>query len=106
MDISVSDCATLFCNGTKKHCYDFASAGYVNLSRPGQSGGGDSKQAVRARSDFLNLDYYAPVRDCLCDLLCQRLEQSADTLVVDAGCGEGYYSNEIAKRGFALGDLV
>ena len=102
MDISVSDCATLFCNGTKKHCYDFASAGYVNLSRPGQSGGGDSKQAVRARSDFLNLDYYVPVRDRLCDLLCQRLEQSADTLVVDAGCGEGYYSNEIAKRGFAL----
>ena len=102
MDISENGSATLFCKGAKKHCYDFASGGYVNLCRPGQSGGGDSKQAVRARSDFLDLDYYAPVRDKLCELLCGLLNAEEQPLVIDAGCGEGYYSTAIAKRGFAL----
>ena len=102
MDISENGSATLFCKGAKKHCYDFASGGYVNLCRPGQSGGGDSKQAVRARSDFLDLDYYAPVRDKLCELLCGLLDTQKQPIIIDAGCGEGYYSTAIAKRGFAL----
>lgn len=102
VDISLENCGMLYCKGAKKHCYDFASGGYVNLCRPGQSGGGDSKQAVRARSEFLDLDYYAPIRDRLCDLLTEYLPANEQTLVVDAGCGEGYYSTAIAKRGFAL----
>jgi 23S rRNA (guanine745-N1)-methyltransferase len=34
--------------------------------------------------------------------MCDILKPSADTLIVDAGCGEGYYSCEIAQRGFAV----
>jgi 23S rRNA (guanine745-N1)-methyltransferase len=102
MQISYENSGTLYYNGPKRHCYDFASGGYVNLTKPGQSGGGDSKQAVKARSSFLDLGYYAPLRDRLCDLMCDILKPSADTLIVDAGCGEGYYSCEIAQRGFAV----
>ena len=100
MEISYEGSGVLRCMGAKTHCYDFASGGYVNLCLPGQSGGGDSKQAVKARSDFLNLGLYSPIRDTLCRILRERLDVSDNTVVVDAGCGEGYYSTAIAKCGF------
>lgn len=90
---------TLYCKGAKKHCYDFSSGGYVNFSSPGQSGGGDSKQAVKARRDFLELGYYEPIAIKLCDILKKYLPNEA--LVIDAGCGEGYYTNKIAASGFS-----
>ena len=102
MDVSYENSGTLYCSGAKKHCFDFSSAGYVNLALPGQSGGGDSKQAVRARSDFLNLDHYKPISDKLCQIIESSLEQNKDSVVVDAGCGEGYYTTAIAKTGFSV----
>lgn len=93
--------AILCCDGARRHSYDFASAGYVNLSAPGQSGGGDSKQAVRARSDFLDLGYYKPICDRLCALLNEYFSDPSEKVVLDAGCGEGYYSTAIAANGFS-----
>lgn len=104
MEISYEHSGLLFCEGERRHCYDFASGGYVNLSSPGQSGGGDSKQAVRARTDFLETGYYSAIRDKLCDLVRNKLGNSgncANKFVVDAGCGEGYYTSAVAKLGFA-----
>ncbi len=95
MQVVENGSISLCCTGTRKHCYDLASAGYVNLCKPGQSGGGDSKQAVRARSEFLSKDYYRPVAEALC----RAIEEYAkrDGLVLDAGCGEGYYSAMLAS---------
>lgn len=98
MDVDDSGCGVLYCKGARRHSYDFSSAGYVNLSAPGQSNGGDSKVAVRARSAFLDTGYYAPVSDMLCKLLKEHCK-SGD-IVVDAGCGEGYYSVAVAQSGF------
>lgn len=97
MSIRESASVSLCCNGPKTHCYDLASAGYVNLCKPGQSGGGDSKQAVRARSDFLNKHYYRPVAEAICEAV--RDYAQSDGLVIDAGCGEGYYSDMLASSG-------
>ncbi len=91
---------SLLCGGARTHCYDIASSGYVNLCLPKQSGGGDSKQAVSARGEFLNGEFYRPVADALRDLVCEYTDK--DALVIDAGCGEGYYSTLIAKRGFSV----
>lgn len=91
---------SLICTGVRTHCFDFSASGYVNLSRPGQSGGGDSKQAVRARSQFLNLEHYRPVADGICTLLRKHVSEQ-NVLVLDAGCGEGYYSTHIANEGYA-----
>ena len=90
----------MICKGPKIHSYDFAAGGYINLGTPLQSGGGDSKQAVRARSEFLNTGLYTPISDALCEELNKNLSPNA--LIIDAGCGEGYYSTAIAKCGFAL----
>lgn len=92
--------ASLVCLGARKHCYDFSASGYVNMCPPSQSGGGDSKAAVRARSAFLDTGAYAPVARGICDALAQNCKKSG--LVVDAGCGEGYYGALVAESGFCV----
>ena len=83
-----------FCTGEKKHCFDISSAGHINLC-PGKATGGDDKHAVRSRTEFLNLGYYLPISKKICEIL-SDLDEGSN--VVDAGCGEGYYSNNIAKN--------
>ena len=98
-EIDIND-RVLYCKGIKKHCYDMASSGYVNLAAPGQSNGGDSKVAVRARSAFLDTEHYRPISDKICELLRQHCTSGG--LVVDAGCGEGYYSSAVADCGYSV----
>lgn len=90
---------SLLCLGARRHCFDISSSGYVNLS-PTHSGGGDSKSAVRSRSRFLDSGAYAPVSDAINDALCECLGSSGT--VIDAGCGEGYYSCRAAQKGFSV----
>ena len=95
--MSVSDDQkSLFCKGVRRHCFDFSSKGYVNLA--GNRGiTGDAKEAVRSRSDFLNNGYYLPIADSLVNIL---KKYKADGFVVDAGCGEGYYTQKISESGY------
>ncbi len=83
----------------RTHCFDGASSGYVPLA-PRHSGGGDSKDAVRARTAFLSHGYYAPAAEALVRAVCDCTP--AGGLVLDAGCGEGYYSNRIAAAGYPV----
>ena len=94
---SLQGSTTLVCNGARRHCYDFSSSGYVNLMPPGHANGGDSKPAVRARTEFLNLDLYRPAAEALRDTL---LRHATKGILVDAGCGEGYYTSLLAESGF------
>ena len=87
---------SLVCNGEKKHhCFDLSSSGYVNFSLPSQSGSGDSKEAVRSRTRFLESGGYSPICNTVSELVNKYCHGG---LVVDAGCGEGYYTNSIAKN--------
>lgn len=83
-----------FCSGAKKHCFDISSSGHANLY-PGRASGGDDKKAVKSRTDFLNLGFYSPLAQKLCEILG---DLSSEQSVIDAGCGEGYYSNMIAGK--------
>ncbi|MBR0442754.1 MAG: methyltransferase domain-containing protein [Clostridia bacterium] len=85
----------LKCRGPKTHCFDMARSGYVHLA-PRHSGGGDSREAVRARAAFLSQNYYAVAARTLCQLLSEYVPSG---LAVDAGCGEGYYTGHIARMG-------
>ena len=81
------------------HCFDFSSSGYINFALPSQSLSGDSKQAVASRTRFLEGGYYDPVRDAVC----RAVETySAGGLVIDAGCGEGYYTAALANAAQAV----
>lgn len=93
------DGKSLYCCGRKRHCFDFSADGYVNLARQGT---GDTREAVNARRSFLSKDYYLPVADKLCGLVVKYAGR--DATVIDAGCGEGYYTNKLAKNAsFAFG---
>ncbi len=85
----------LLCLGAKTHNFDLAKSGYVHLA-PRHSGGGDSREAVRARTAFLSAGYYRAAADALCELV---HTYAPEGLVVDAGCGEGYYTGRVAAMG-------
>jgi hypothetical protein len=57
----------LLCTGARRHCYDVASAGYVNLAGAKQAGGGDDAALIRAhripRQRALCADRTARLRD-------------------------------------------
>ena len=93
--LSIVEGKSLYCRGEKRHCFDVSSKGHVNLAI-GHAGGGDPKEAVRARSEFLRKGYYGRFADGVCDLLSKYVAADAET-VIDAGCGEGYYSERIAE---------
>ena len=90
----------VFDGNTKKcknnHCFDRAKAGYYNLLL-GVGGGthGDNAEMVEARRAFLSRGFYEPLADKLSELVC--LHTSADGCVLDAGCGEGYYTDKVER---------
>ncbi len=96
------DGRSLFCTGARRHCYDAAASGYINLA-PEHRAGGDSREAVRARSAFLGRGYYADVADAIASLAEKYLADRANPILVDAGCGEGYYTNRLAECGAVCG---
>lgn len=76
---------------SKRHCYDVAKEGYVNLlpaNKKHAKDPGDDKDMVAARTRFLDGGHYAPLRDALAALVLERRPKS----ILDSGCGEGYYT--------------
>lgn len=80
---------------TKQHCFDISSSGYVNLLM-GYSGGGDSKECVKSRSKMLATGHYKPISDAVCELANKYFP--SNSIILDAGCGEGYYTNALASK--------
>ena len=87
---------TLCCLGGK-HRFDLAREGYVNLA-VGHAPGGDSKQAIAARTSFLQKGYYAPAASALEQAVRDYLPAGAT--LIDAGCGQGYYTNRLSACGY------
>ncbi len=80
------------------HHFDKAKQGYVNLLRSNSSSGhGDDKLMVAARSAFLNKGYYAPLKDAVAAAV------GSGRAVLDAGCGEGYYTAALADGNAVCG---
>lgn len=75
------------------HSYDIAREGYTYLLPPNQkhsAAPGDDRGMAQARRDFLSKGYYQPLLNTLCS---QILSHSGDApAILDAGCGEGYYT--------------
>lgn len=75
------------------HCYDIAKQGYVNLSLQQKKATGDNQAMIQARSEFLKHGYYERLKQYLID----QLKQYPAQVIIDAGCGQGYYTNAFAK---------
>ena len=82
------------CQCSEGHRYDLARSGYVNLLLANGKHSlqpGDDKRMVRARRLFLEKGYYEPFRRAVCQKALERLPMERP-VVLDAGCGEGYYT--------------
>ncbi|MBE6697923.1 MAG: methyltransferase domain-containing protein [Ruminococcaceae bacterium] len=80
-----------------KHKFDVAKEGYVNLA-VGHVPGGDSKEAIAARTSFLEKEYYAPAAQALQSAVQEYLPKGG--VLIDAGCGQGWYTNRLAEQGY------
>ena len=81
------------------HSYDIASEGYVYLLPPNKKHSaepGDGKTMVASRRRFLEKGYYQVFSDALNRLAAEYLPPSPKA-VLDAGCGEGYYTGRLEK---------
>jgi len=76
------------------HCYDLSRRGYVNLA-PSHDQSGEKYDAAlfESRRAVLEGGYYQPVLDAVCSLL----PSEKPFLLLDVGCGEGYYARLIAE---------
>ena len=88
---------SLVCAGARRHTYDMARAGYVNLNTHLPQSG-DTAEMAAARQAFLRRGYYAPLADAL--VRTAQAHTPDTSLLCDAGCGEGYYT-EAVGAGFA-----
>ncbi len=80
----------------KGHSFDIASSGYINLLKPGKMNNakaGDSKEMIRARSNFFECGAYLPIQEKICEIV----GRFKNDLTIDAGCGEGYYTLGLAS---------
>ena len=76
------------------HRFDFAKEGYLNLLLSTQHRSrtpGDAPELVRARRAFLDAGYYADLREWVA-------ERVSGGIVLDACCGEGYYTAAAAQK--------
>ena len=80
------------------HSYDKARQGYVNLLLSNKQGvHGDDKLMVKARREFLDKGYYSPMREAVGKIV------GEGNIVLDAGCGEGYYTSVFAEKNTVCG---
>lgn len=87
------------------HSYDIAASGYCNLLRPGKQRNrvaGDDREMVSSRGRFLAAGYYEPALGYIVKTVAEHTPE--DGVMVDAGCGEGYYTNgtALALRGLRV----
>ncbi|TQV70271.1 putative RNA methyltransferase [Denitrobaculum tricleocarpae] len=90
---------SLVCAGG--HSFDISARGYINLL-PVQfkksRDPGDSKSMVAARRRVLDAGLFDPLADAVCGLAFEEFAARGqeETLLVDAGCGEGFYTARLA----------
>ncbi|MBE6826576.1 MAG: methyltransferase domain-containing protein [Ruminococcus sp.] len=82
-----------------RHAFDRARSGYVHLlpsSRQHAKLPGDNPEMVRARRNFLQKGYYSHLLDTIAKAAADVFPREG--VLLDAGCGEGYYTNGAASR--------
>ncbi|MEI6067206.1 MAG: 23S rRNA (guanine(745)-N(1))-methyltransferase [Methylococcaceae bacterium] len=84
-----------------QHSFDLAKAGYLNLlpvQNKHSKEPGDSKLMMIARRLFLEAGFYEPMAKTVAMMIDAESTKGQGLRLLDLGCGEGYYSREIATH--------
>ena len=113
MEINILKCpicgANLINNGKSllcenRHNFDIAKEGYVNLLPVGEKKSknpGDGKEMVLARNNFLKLGFFNELREQIDKIIFKNFKDGS--IILDAGCGTGYYSENLNLKYNCLG---
>jgi len=85
----------LFC--ASGHSFDVARSGYVNLLQPQERRSklpGDTAEAIAARRRLHDRGVTGP----LLQAIAEALAVSSEDVVLDAGCGDGFYLGSLARQ--------
>ena len=80
----------------QNHSFDVARQGYVNLLTVQQKHSlnpGDTREQVLSRREFLEAGFYASIAETL---IAEAKKLGISGQILDVGCGEGYYSAQLA----------
>lgn len=82
-----------------KHNFDIAKQGYLNLipvNKKNSKEPGDNEMMIAARREFLELGFYdQPVKGIRNIISNELVFETKNIVALDAGCGEGYYSEKV-----------
>lgn len=81
------------------HSFDLAGKGYVNLllsQDKNSKDPGDNKEMATARKQFLDKSYYSILAEKLRTIVIGMINKNSETFILDAGCGDGYYTNHLS----------
>lgn len=84
------------------HSFDISKEGYINLLPVNQKKSlspGDNEMMISARRNFLELGFYDPLIDHIKAIIQTDLTfKNNHFIALDAGCGEGYYSEKVMNN--------
>ena len=86
------------CRCENGHCFDIARQGYIHLLPVQQKRSlhpGDTREQVFSRRAFLEAGFYRPIAKTLC---AAAEKHGCQGPILDAGCGEGWYSTILAEN--------
>lgn len=78
----------------REHRFDISSKGYVNFLQSSKPLKGYDMEFFESRRRFFQSGYYAHIAEAV---ISAALGRSPLEVVVDAGCGEGYYSAALSR---------
>jgi len=81
------------CTCPSRHSFDKSREGYYNLLLSTGGTHGDNREMIAARRDFLNTGAYLPLAERIAQLA--REHVCSGGVLLDIGCGEGYYTSRI-----------
>lgn len=93
LPLSLNEAGQARCRGG--HSYDRSREGYYNLLLSNTASHGDNAEMVAARRRFLATGAYFPLAERIAEQVASLPVASPE--VLDAGCGEGYYTDVIAR---------
>lgn len=79
------------------HVFDTARQGYINLlTASNKINHGDDDTMLHSRRRFLDAGFYGIFAEKLCELVSNYVDSDSD-IILDCGCGEGYYTGKIRE---------